>query len=109
MTHQTHTLAVSDPREFDGDPYDVAERAIRQLQGLARLMELSLPATDKMARNAQMERDLALGLPPDAAGWADSPQARLLARIAEQNADHVRVLEQLAKAVAFDPKHPPRA
>lgn len=109
MTHQTHTLAVSDPREFDGNPYEVAERAIRQLQGLAKLIELSLPATDKMARNAQMERDIALDLPADAASWPQSPQARLLARIAEQNADHVRVLEQLAKAVAFDPKHPPTA
>lgn len=109
MTHNTHTLAVSDPREFDGNPYEVAERAIRQLQGLAGLIQLSLAATDKMARNAQMERDLALGNEPDAAGWPESPQARLLARISEQNADHLRVLEQLAKAVAFDPKHPPVA
>lgn len=109
MTHQTFTLAVADPREFDGNPYEVAERAIRQLHGLARLIELSLPPTEKMARNAQMERDLALVGECDAAEWPQGPQARMLARIAEQNADHVRVLDQLARAAAYDPKNPPRA
>jgi hypothetical protein len=109
MTHPTYTLAVSDPREFDGNPYEVAEQATRQLHGLARLMELSLPAVEKMARNAQMERDIALGGEPDAAGWPDSPQGRQFEMIRRQNADHVRVLNYLVQAAAYDPKNPPTA
>lgn len=109
MTNDPQKFVVTDPRTFDGNAYEVGARGIAQLRALHRLVELSLGPAELMARNAYMERQMALGQEPDAAGWPDSPQGRIFTRLRRQTTDAIQALTSLERAVAFDPKHPPRA
>lgn len=104
----TTTFTITDPREFDGDPFQVAERAIQQAQALAALAEKSLDAAEIMARNAELERSLLLdkeaSLMPVAAGWPESPQGRMIDSAREALQTSQRKLKVVAKAAAFNPK-----
>lgn len=106
----TRTITITDPREFDGDPYQVAERAVAQIKGLMLLVAENLDAVDKMARNAELERLLSAGtndaeeLRRIAAAWPESPQGRTLSRAMERLEASVNELSLLEKAVAYNPK-----
>jgi hypothetical protein len=76
MTHLTQSFAIADPRTFDGDPYEVAERAVAQLQGLLTLVEQATGPTLLMVRNAELERQLAAGEDPNVKAFEDSLQGR---------------------------------
>lgn len=109
MTHQPKTFTIADPRSFDGDPFDVAERAALQTAALFKLATESLEGTRLMVRNAELERQLLTGAECDAPGFDTSPQGKKLAALAELGNGAVRTLETLAKAAAYNPKNPPRA
>lgn len=109
MTHEPQRFVVTDPRTFDGNAFEVAQRAVDQVLALARLTELSLGPTVLMARNAELERQMALGDEPDAAAWEQSTQAKQFASAVAELQNAQRRLRVLRRAVAFDPKHPPRA
>lgn len=104
----TRTITVTDPREFEGDPYQVAQRAIQQAAALAALLHENLYAVDLMARNAELERHLsasvdAASLRATANAWPESPQGR---RIAQIRADILAAEERLRgmeKAAAYNP------
>jgi hypothetical protein len=100
------TVTIQDPREFDGDPYQVAERAIQQLRGLILLAQELQESTDLMARSAELQRLLDLGndLGDAGAKWPESPQGRQLLIIAKQLEDTEVRLGRLERAVAFNPK-----
>lgn len=102
----TKTFVVQDPREFDGDPYQVAERAIRQLRALLKVAEDLVEPTNLMLRNAELERQLALGneLTNPAAEWPESPQGRWLANVAEEIEAVQKRLASLERAAAYNPK-----
>lgn len=105
----TRTITITDPREFDGDPYQVASRAVAQIKGLTLLLAENLDAVDKMARNAELERLLSGGIEAAelreiAAAWPESPQGRKLSTAAERLNDIVTDLTSLEKAVAYNPK-----
>ena len=103
-THSTFT--IQDPRQFDGDPYQVAERAIQQLRGVVAEAEKLMASTVLMIRNADLERTLALGntLGDVAAEWPESPQGRKLAEIEKELAGIQARLTLLQAAAAWNPK-----
>lgn len=109
MTHEPQKFVVADPRTFDGTPFEVAGRAVAQLRGLVKLVELSTPPAEAMARNAQMSRDIEaemVGLGPP---WEETPQGRIFAKLRKQTEETLHALEALERAASYDPKHPPRA
>lgn len=102
-------FALIDPRTMDGNPYDVAGRSARQAASLAALYRAALDGMRLMARNAEMERNLGQGRDAGASEWEQGPQARIIDKMISEVAAHIRALELLARAVEYDPKHPPRA
>lgn len=100
----TQHFVVTDPREFDGDPYEVAERACRQAEAVATLLEQCIEGANLMARNAQMERNLYDSDDAKAAEWEGSVQGQRFEALLEK-AGIVKVsLKVLARAVAFNPR-----
>ena len=97
---------VQDPRNFDGDPYQVAERAIQQLAGIVNVALAQIEPVTLMVRNADLERTLAMGdtLGDVAAEWPESPQGRSLAKVQADLEGAQFTLGLLAKAAAFNPK-----
>lgn len=105
----TQTITIEDARTFEGDAYQVAERAIQQTRALGALFLENLESVDLMARNAELERQLALGasgedLRAGAATWPESPQGRRLKALSEALSEALEALPSLEKAVAFNPK-----
>ena len=102
----TLSFTVQDPREFDGDPYQVAERAIQQLRGVLLQAETLIDATTLMVRNADLERTLSLGndLGDVAKDWPQSPQGRTLAEVHETLESIQKKLKLLQAAAAWNPK-----
>lgn len=103
---EDRTFTVQDPRVFEGDPYQVAERAVRQLSALLALTQELMEPTRLMVRNADLERSLAAGIPLEeiAPGWPESPQGRILAQMDEELAATQKRLAMLARAAAYNPK-----
>lgn len=84
-------------------------RAIQQTRALVALVRENIEAVDLMARNAELERQLAFGIEGQelrdrAADWPESPQGRKLVRVAECLAESDKTLETLERAAAYDPK-----
>lgn len=104
MTHQTKTFAITDPRTFDGDCYEVAERAVAQLQGLLVLAEQAAGPTLLMVRNAELERQLAAGGEADVAAFEASAQGRRWKSLATNLEAARRELEVLKRVAAHNPK-----
>lgn len=99
-------ITIQDPREFDGDPYQVASRAIQQMSGLVAVTLEVWEPTNLMARNAELERQLALGnnLVNPAAEWPESPQGSRLRYAHEELHKVLLTLRTLERAVAYNPK-----
>lgn len=109
MTHQPKTFTITDPRTFDGDPFEVAERAALQSAAVAGILHECLEGAWIMVRNAELERQLLTDGDCDAPGFDDTPQGRRLVNLRTQAQDAQKALETLAKAAAYNPKNPPRA
>lgn len=109
MTHQPKTFTIADPRTFDGDPFEVAERACLQSAAVAGILADSLDGTRLMVRNAELERQLLTEGECDAPGFDEAPQGRRLNALIEEAKAAQKRLETLAKAAAYNPKNPPRA
>lgn len=103
------TIVYTDPHYFDGDPYEVAEKAVRQAGKLSLLLDRALKDADNLARNAALER---CKDEPEmvavAAEWEESPYARQFAWSRSEVQKIVRRLGVLSKAVSYNPKKPPR-
>lgn len=104
--HDTKSFTIADPRTFEGDPYEVAERACRQAAALARLTGGAIDSARVMARNAQMERDLAATGECDAPGYDESPEGKRFAAAREAATALEKNLAVLARAARFNPKAP---
>jgi len=113
QTQDPLVFTVTDPRTFDGDPYDVAARAMTQVRGIVRVLQTALAPAEVMMRNAQMERQLyhSDGDNAKASEWEDSPEGRQLKQVveavqllAEDASEIERRLGNLAKAGAYDPR-----
>lgn len=109
MPNRPTTLILPDPREFDGDPYQVAERAIQQLAGILDAFDALVEPTDLMLRNAELERLMALGVEGDdlrtqARAWPESPQAARLKGAQDLIREQKEALVVLSRAARYDPK-----
>lgn len=108
MAREDAKFTVSDPRSFDGTPYQVAERACNQAAGLILLAAQAVGDADVMARNAELSRVLAAddGADTDQAvrDWGDSHQGSRLAGVLEALDEAARTVQVVGKAAAFDPK-----
>jgi hypothetical protein len=102
------TFTVADPRSMDGDPYEVAERAVRQAHGVALILSQMMDAVDKMACNAEMERAFAYHEEPRGSEWDESPQGRRFKQVREQIEATAKSLAVLAVAAGYNPKNPPK-
>lgn len=99
-------IVITDPRKFEGDPYEVAAHAVAQAEGALAAVEKAVAVAFLMARNADMERNLALRLPPAGSEYAAGPQGRQWESIQNSLEDARHRLKGLRKAVAFDPRNP---
>lgn len=98
MTHQS--FVVTDPRTFDGDTFEVAERAVRQAHALAGVLRKAVEDAEIMARNAEMDRQPE----PDAKAWPASPQGRQFANVKAAMEREEKRLALLVQAAGFNPK-----
>lgn len=104
--HEPFTFTVIDPRDLDGDPYEVAERAVLQAAALARLLLISTQTAHLMARNAELERQLRADGSCDAEAYDTSPQGLKFARVYEATKDSEKALKALALAAGYNPNSP---
>lgn len=104
----TRTFALTDPRDFDGSPYQAAERAVQQAGALALLLVEAIEDAEVLARNAEMERTFSTDddLAEIATGWPDSPQGRAWAGALSRAKLVVPELSSLRRAAAYDPNAP---
>lgn len=100
------TLAITDPRMYDGDPYDVAEKSVAQIKGLLEMVDEVLPATRLMVCNAELERQLWNGEEADAIAWEESLVGRKWQGVADQLIALQNELNVLHRAAAYDPRKP---
>ena len=107
MNETTQIFAVSDPKEFDGNPNEVAGRACQQASGVARVLAKAIKDAEPMVQNSQLTRNLQ-ETPKDAraAEWSSTLLAQKLRAAAELAEDLERTMAQLAQAASFDPKAP---
>ena len=108
MTQFNKTFTVTDPRDFDANPYEVAERAVAQLEGLVLLARQVLPVSELMARNAEMTRRLELGGQPEGDRWTEEPQGRQWKALTDELDQTLKRLRAMKAASSYDPKRPPK-
>lgn len=89
---------------MDGNPFEVAERAVRQAQAMAQLLIVTLSGANVMARNAEMERDLMRSGECDAKLWPETAQGRRYAALLEDARTMEKALGALTLAAGYNPK-----
>jgi hypothetical protein len=100
----TKKFAIADPRFFEGDPYEVAQRAAQQASAVAGLLREAIDGAYLMVRNADLERQLALDGECSVEDFEDGVHAKQLKELAAQ-ADKMSVaLATLGRAAAYNPK-----
>lgn len=100
------TFTITDPREYDGDPYEVAERAVRQASALAALLRQSLDSAYIVSRNAQLERELLVSDECDAHAYDESAEGRRFATLKAEAENIEARLKPLVRSVGYNPKQP---
>lgn len=108
MTETQTTYTYTDPRNFPGDPFEVASAALAQAAAAAKLLQKALDDANVMARNAEMERQLYRGEEPDAFAWESSALGRKLAALGDETAAIQRGLVPIQRAAGFNPRNPPK-
>lgn len=106
MTHDPVSVVVTDPRTFDGDPYEVAGRSVRQFAGMVMLLRGMIGPMERMVRNSEMERAFDFGNIPEPTDWTGSPLERKIRQIETTLTDISGVLGQIERAAEFAPKDP---
>jgi hypothetical protein len=108
MTHDPMEFTVTDPRTYEGNPYEVAERAVKQMESLLGLTLVALDGAELMARNAYMERNLSERKPAGGSEWPDSPEGRRWTKLKATLIAQRPGVRALGAAAGFDPRHPPK-
>lgn len=109
VAKSTFTFTYHDPsRSFDGTPYEASARAVLQVDAVAKLLQRAIIDANTQARNAYMQRNLDLGGEPNAEGWTEAAEARILAAQLEGVTKLRKKLPALMRATAYDPKNPPK-
>lgn len=105
---KTTTFTYTDPREFDGTPYDAAAGAGDQLSRLFKMTESALSDTFVIARVAELQRQQDAAKEPDVVAFEDGPLGESLDRLQVDLRGLTRRAEAIAQAAAFDPHNPPK-
>lgn len=102
------TFTIADPRTFDGNPFEVAERAVGQLAAIVALLRQELPAAELMSRNAEMTRRMDAGGEPEGDRWVEEVQGRQWKALDDDLERIQKRLRAMKMASGYDPKHPPK-
>jgi hypothetical protein len=108
MPRPTHKFAFVSPNTFDGDPFEVAERSLKQAEALVMLARQALDESQPMVLNAVME--LAIQTNPDAdlkkviREWPEQGLAKKLSRVRDDLTSAQKALAVAAAAAAYNPK-----
>jgi hypothetical protein len=108
MPKNPKTFTVADPATFDGNPFEVAERALKQARGVAVVLRDALEGSRNMMRSAEMERQIYATGKADAEAFDSGPQVRILESLLDNVAGTIKGAELLTKAASFNPRHPPK-
>jgi len=100
---RTRAVQITDARDIDGDPYQVADQAFRNLDQILLAADEALDAIDVLATNAEMQRNLDLGNEADASTALDGLICRRLIGMRGDLAAARQSLEVLRRAATFDP------
>jgi hypothetical protein len=100
----TQHFVLADPRTFEGDPYEVADRALKQAAAMARLLTWATERARLMARNAEMERQLSETGACDAETFGATLVAQKIDKVLEDAKAAEKNLIVLSKAASFNPK-----
>lgn len=99
-------FVLADPKNFDGDPFDVATRAVAQAAAMATLLYKAIEDAEITARNAEMERNLGANLPAGAEKWETSPQGKRYDELKRAALVFEKRIGALVLAASFNPKKP---
>jgi hypothetical protein len=108
MPKEPKTFTVADPATFDGDPFEVAQRAMEQARAVAGIFRFALEGALPMLRSAEMERQIYATGEADAEAFDTHAQARMIGAMVQDCAEVERMCGLLAKAAGFNPRHPPK-
>lgn len=108
MPSTTTTFDYLDPRELDGDPFQVASAACQQAENALSLAEKSVDDAYIMARGAHMERQLQSGEEPDGVGFADDPLGARIISIRDLIEQMGNAVKNVAVAASYNPRKPPK-
>ncbi len=108
MPKNPKTFTVADPALFDGDPFEVAQRAVEQASAVAAIFRGTLEGAFPMLRSAEMERQIYATGKADAEAFDQQAQAKIIGAMVRDVAEAERRLSLLAKAAGFNPRHPPK-
>lgn len=107
-THKTIEYVYTNPNQLEGDCYSVAEAAFEQA---ASVFDLGLTALDdayKMARVAEMERELVAVDDCDGAEFDNTALGRAITRLKDEALVLRDRVKRTSIAAGYDPKHPPK-
>lgn len=99
------TFEYKDPsqhEEFDGTPYEAAEKTINQSISVLNLFVQSVRDVDTQTRNVYMDRNLREHNDPDAVTYNGTPEYATLLRVAQDVRAIQEKLTDLRKSVTFD-------
>lgn len=104
----TTTFQYTDPREFEGSPFDAARGAAEQAESLIKLAKSSVADTFIIARVAELQRQQDAGNDLSVAMFDDSPIGKRLRTVESDLGELSTLLARLAGAVSYDPMNPPK-
>lgn len=102
--NEDYTVVLTNPADYDGDPFEVAQRSVKQAVAMARVYVAATESARLMARNAELERQLMRDGSCDAVAWEESAEGKRYAKLIEQGKAHIRTLEILERVAGFNPK-----
>lgn len=108
MSDTSTTFEYTDPRQLDGDPFQVASAAGGQA---LTALEVSAKGVDDlyvMSRGAHMERQLQRGEEPDGVGFATEPLGKRITSAQELLAGLIVTIRGLTRAASYNPRKPPK-
>jgi hypothetical protein len=108
MPREPKTFTVADPATFDGNPYEVADRALAQAGAVADVLTHALETAYPMLRTAEFERQLHANSECSDEDFEKSALAKRFNEVGITVAGIKHTLNVLRRAASFDPKHPPK-
>lgn len=103
MAYETRKYVIADPRNFEGNPYEAAAKAMAQIEALIEQIQNLLPTTRIIVRNAELERQMISG-EPNPTAWERGPQGRKLDYLASELSAAQAAAHSLKAAAGFDPR-----